>query len=226
MQQQQQQTIALEAFEASLRGTNMLWYLLDRLTVYPPGFTDQIFADGVPFARRLLITSSQTPPGWRLADDYDLIFRCQTGIEWSVLLTYITNAPKPMLIICAPFCTPPPNFLQRVPQTATLVAFAYMNQTAAQLSIQNYSSILLPPLSLDNISSISFPNHLGIPNPSWNQNSVLRDLHGAGASLVVSSVGDRTMQKQYYWYYTSKNQHSAWTLQQVQSILGTLSSQV
>ena len=60
MQQQQQQTIALEAFEASLRGTNMLWYLLDERTIYPPGFTDQIFADGAPFSRRILIASGDS----------------------------------------------------------------------------------------------------------------------------------------------------------------------
>jgi hypothetical protein len=54
---------------------------------------------------------------------------------------------------------------------------------------------------------------------------VLRDLHGAGASLVVSSTGDRTGQKQYYWYYTSKNQHNTWNLQQIQSILKTISAQ-
>ena len=219
-QQQQQQTITLEAFEATLRGTSILWYLAPGAKPqYPQGFSDQVVADAPPFAKKVLIISQQTPTGWRLVDDWDVVFRPTTGPEWSLLLSYLMNCPKPVLSVIAPHCPTPAAFIQKITSQITLVCFAHMDEQLSNLHIQTYQSILLPPLSLDLIPSISFAQHLLIPSPSWNAASVLRDLHGAGASLVVSSIGDRLAQKQYYWYYTSKNQHIPWNLQQVQSYM-------
>jgi hypothetical protein len=218
-----QQTITLEAFEANLRGTSILWYLSPHSKPqYPLGFIDQVVTDAPPFAKKILIISQQTPVGWRLVDDWDVVFRPTTGPEWSLLLTYLLNSPKPVLAILAPGCFVPAALLQKLNNTITFVAFAYMDEVSPNLHTATYQSILLPQLSLDIIPSISFSQHLGIPSPQWNAASVLRDLHGAGASLVVSSIGDRLVQKQYYWYYTSKNQTYSWNLPQIQNILGTL----
>jgi hypothetical protein len=220
---QQSQTITLEAFEANLRGTSILWYLAPHSKPqYPLGFVDQVVTDAPPFAKKILIISQQTPTGWRLVDDWDVVFRPTTGAEWSLVLTYFNNCPKPVLAVLAPSCFVPAALLQKLNNTVTFVAFAYMEDISPNLHMGTYQSILLPPLSLDIIPSISFSQLLGIPSPQWNAASVLRDLHGAGASLVVSSIGDRLAQKQYYWYYTSKNQSSCWNLLQVQNILAAL----
>ena len=222
-QGEKSQTITLEAFEANLRGTSVLWYLPPGTKPqYPQGFVDQIVTDAPPFAKKVLITGPQTHVGWRLVDDWDVTWRPTTGTEWSILLTYLNNCPKPVLLVIAPGSQIPPAFLQKMAAGITLVTFAIMGEPTVGLNITMYQSILLPPLNLDLIPSLSFVQHLGIPNPSWNASSVLRDLHGAGASLVVSSVGDRQGQKQYYWYYTSKNQHTPWNLTQVQNYLTAL----
>lgn len=217
------QTITLEAFEAQLRGTSVLWYLPQRATPqYPAGFIDQIVTDDKPFAKKILIISNATQPGWRLIDDFDLVMRPTTGPDWSVLLTFLNNCTKPALVILAPHAYAPAVLLQRLPQGTTFVSLKHLDEPNA--SPQTYQTVLLPQLSLDLIPNISFSQLLSIPNPSWNVPTVLRDLHGAGASLVASSIGDRLAQKQFYWYYTSKNASPSWNLQQVQNILITLAT--
>jgi hypothetical protein len=239
-QSQQHQTITLEAFEANLRGTTLLWYLEPKtVPQYPPGFIDQVVTDAAPFAKKVLILSPQTPIGWKLVDDFDVIFKPQNNTDWSILLTYLTNCAKPSIAILAPYTYPPVAFLQKINSAITLVSLVYLNDfnlsnpsspTTAQQPHNNttpihptaYQSILLPPLTLDIISTISFPQVLGISHPVWNVHSVLRDLHGAGASLVASSIGDKLGQRQFYWYYTSKNQYTAWNIQQIQNCLSAL----
>jgi hypothetical protein len=227
-QAQQAKTITLEAFEAQLRGTSVLWYLASKATSqttyspqYPPGFIDQVVTDAAPFQKKCLVISPQTPPGWRLIDDFDIIFRPVTTVDWSLLLTFLTNSAKPLLCILAPYVYPPAQLLQKLPTSITLVSLVFMDEPSTNLHVGAYQSILLPPLSLDVIPTISFPQHLGISNPTWNIITVLRDLHGAGASLVVSSA-ERQVQKQFYWFYTSNNQQHTWSLQQTQSILSAL----
>jgi len=225
----QQKTITLEAFEAQLRGTSILWYLASKATSqstyspqYPPGFIDQVVTDAAPFQKKCLVISPQTPPGWRLIDDFDIVFRPITTVDWSLLLTLLTNSAKPLLCVLAPYVYPPAQLLQKLPTSITLVSLVFMDEPSTNLHVGAYQSILLPPLSLDVIPTISFPQHLGISNPSWNIITVLRDLHGAGASLVVSSIGDRLTQKQFYWFYTSSNQQQTWSLQHTQNILSAL----
>lgn len=212
------QTITLEAFESQLRGTSILWYIPQKATPqYPPGFIDQIVTDDKPFSKKILIMSPNTPVGWRLIDDFDVIMRPTTGTDWSVLLSVLNNSAKPVLVIIAPYTYAPTALLQRLPQGITFVSIKYLDES--NTSPQTYQTVLLPQLSLDLVPSISFLHHFGIPNPSWNISTVLKDLHGAGASIVASSIGDRLVQKQFYWYYTTNNQNSTWNLPQIQSIL-------
>jgi hypothetical protein len=219
----QSQTITLEAFEAQLRGTTVLWYIPQKATPqYPQGFIDQIVTDDKPFAKKCLILSVNTPPGWRLIDDFDIVMRPTTPTDWSVLLTCLNNCSKPVLVILAPYAYAPSALLQRLPQGTTFVSLKHLEEPNA--SPQTYQTVMLPQLSLDLIPNISFAQLLGSSNPSWNVPTVLRDLHGAGASLVASSIGDRLAQKQFYWYYTSKNASPSWRLEQIQNILLTIGS--
>ena len=217
--QPEKQTITLDNFEISTRGTTVLWYLETHAKPeYPPGFVDEIISDEAPFAKKILIVSQQTPIGWKLVDDFDVIFRPTTNIDWSILLTYLASCPKPTLVIAAPQLCPPVVFLQKLTNSVTLVSFVHMEELHTHT--HTYQSILLPPLSLDTIPNIAFSQLLGTPSPPWNVQSVLRNLRGAGASLVASSLG--AVQKQYYWYYTSKNQYTPWSLSQIQNCLRAL----
>lgn len=233
-------TITLEAFEAQLRGTSILWYITDHSEPqYPPGFTDQVIADNIPFQKKFLVMGPQTPSGWRLIDDFDCVFRPVTSIDWSLLLTLLTNAGKPILCILAPLTYPPSQLLAKLPTTITFVSLVYLSNSSTTPTLASapalnssstnqsippsiYQTILLPPLTLDIIPMISFPQHFGVSNPSWSIATVLRDLHGAGASLVLSTT--QTQQKQFFWYYTSVNQLEPWSFQQTKSFLGTLGS--
>jgi len=204
--------IQLEAFEAPLRAKRICWYMVPGApTIYPPGFQEQTFTESPPFQRRILITSTQASESWKMTDKWDSILMPQGGTDWSLTLTVLLNQPFPTLVFITPGTVLPQALFQKCAQAGskspTIVHCQALTLPLPMMSI-TYDAIFFPPAkaiddSLMEATQIALQKLL--PSSSLQSFSVkdaLKDLRGAGATLVVSSIEESV--PTLYWYYASE----------------------
>lgn len=202
----------LEAFEAPLRGRRIRWFLNPgHGCSYPPGFQEQCFTESPPFARRVLITAPHSHEAWKMTDKWDAILMPTLSTDWSLTLTVILNQPAPTLVICSPEVKVPPAVFQKAAQTGvkapTIICFQTLTLPAPQAPI-TFDATFFPPAKavedtlIDAIETV-LPSLLSSDQMrGFVVKDALKDLRGAGATIVVSSIDDG--QPTLYWYYASE----------------------
>lgn len=204
--------VQLEAFEAPIKHRRLRWFCIPEAPItYPPGFQEQILTESPPFQRKLIVLSPQSSEAWKLVDKWDGIFIPQTGLEWSLLVTYIQNIPAPAFVVFTPEVQVPPAFYQKVSQLGqkapTTIAFQTLGQTPVQ-PLVTYDATFFPPAQqmeeyTDNITTILHTLVSSETMRNFVLKDAIRDLKGAGATLVVSSIEESTAT--FYWYYASEH---------------------
>ena len=197
-------SVQVEAFEASIKGRRLRWFLAPDYIAYPPGFQEQMFTESPPFQRKILVSSQQSSEAWKLVDTWDAVFVPQTPTEWSLILSYLQNTPKPAILILTPEVQPPLAFYQKSIGT-TLVAFALISQATAITQITFDATFLPPAKDLDNVDQINvLLQRLVAPENlhNFSLKDAVRDLKSAGATLVISSIEES--KASLYWYYVSE----------------------
>jgi len=207
--------VQLEAFEASIKGRRLKWFLApDAAIAYPPGAQEQIFSEVSPFQRRVLLMAPTSSEAWKLVDRWDAVFVVQNGVEWSLVLSYIQNTTGPALCVLTPELQPPPAFFQKAahlgPKTPTLVCFSYLTGATHQPLVA-YDAIFFPDArQIENALEQTQAILSGlIPNETlktFHLRDAIRDLQSAGATLVISSIEES--KPSLYWYYTSETQQT------------------
>ena len=197
-------SVQVEAFEASIKGRRLRWFLAPDYVAYPPGFQEQMFTETPPFQRKILVSSQQSSEAWKLVDTWDAVFVPQTPTEWSLILAYLQNTPKPAILILTPEVQPPLAFYQKSTGT-TLVTFALISQVTAPTQLSFDATFLPPAKDLDNVDQINIllqrlvaPENLH----NFSLKDAIRDLKSAGATLVISSIEES--KASLYWYYISE----------------------
>lgn len=197
-------SVQVEAFEASIKGRRLRWFLAPDYVAYPPGFQEQMFTESPPFQRKILITAHQSSEAWKLVDTWDAVFVPQSPVEWSLILAYLQNTTKPSILILTPEVQPPLAFFQKSSGT-TLVAFALISQVTAATQVSFDATFLPPAKDLDNVDQINIllqrlvaPENLH----NFSLKDSVRDLKSAGATLVISSIEES--KASLYWYYVSE----------------------
>ncbi len=205
--------VQLEAFEAPIKHRRLRWFLIpDSPITYPPGFQEQILTESPPFQRKLLVLTPQSSEAWKLVDKWDGIFVPQTGLEWSLLVTYVQNIPAPAFIVFAPEVQVPLAFYQKLSQLGQKTPTTIALQTLGQSSVQplvTYDATFFPPAHpMEEYTEQTTGILQTLLSSETLRNFVLRDalrdLKGAGATLVVSSIEESTAS--IYWYYASEPQ--------------------
>lgn len=207
--------VQLEAFEASIKGRRLKWFLAqDAAIAYPPGAQEQIFSEVPPFQRRVLLLATTSSEAWKLVDRWDAVFVVQNGVEWSVVLSYIQNTTAPALVVLAPEVQAPPAFFQKAahlgPKTPTLLCFAYL-AAATHQPLVAYDAVFFPPprdieQCLEQTQGILAGLVSNETLKTFHLRDAIRDLQSAGATLVISSIEESS--PSLYWYYTSETQQS------------------
>jgi hypothetical protein len=125
-------------------------------------------------------------------------------VEWSLILAYVQNTPKPSILILTPEVQPPLAFYQKSIGT-TLVVFSLISQATAQTPVSFDATFLPPAKDLDNVDQINIllqrlvaPENLH----NFSLKDAVRDLKSAGATLVISSIEES--KASLYWYYVSE----------------------
>jgi len=163
-----------------------------------------MFTESPPFQRKILISSQQSSEAWKLVDTWDAVFVPQSPIEWSLILAYLQNTPKPSIVILTPEVQPPLAFYQKSTGT-TLVAFSLISQVTTATQVSFDATFLPPAKDLDNVEQINILLQRLVASENLHNFSLkdaVRDLKSAGATLVISSIEES--KSSLYWYYVSE----------------------
>jgi hypothetical protein len=204
--------VQLEAFESSLKARRIRWFISPLLpTIYPPGFQEQLFTESPPFQRRILLTSTASSEAWKMTDKWDMILVPQTQLDWSLILTIFMNQPPPTLVIATPETRIPPQIFQRCAQMGvkapTFICLQVLSQPLPPPPTTFDATFFPPAKDVEDVLmdamqtalvSVLSAHKLG----DFTVKDALKDLRGAGATLVVSSIEDA--EPTLYWYYASE----------------------
>jgi hypothetical protein len=204
--------VQLEAFESSLKARRIRWFVPPAAhTLYPPGFQEQIFTESPPFQRRILITSPASSEAWKMTERWDTILMPQTPTDWSLVLTMLMNQPPPSLVLTTPETRVPPQIFQKC-ATMGLKAPTIVCLQTLTLPLQpppvTFDATFFPPAkavedALMDAMQAALQNLISSDKlGSFNVKDALKDLRGAGATLVVSAIDDP--EQSLYWYYASE----------------------
>ncbi len=221
--------VQLEAFEAPLRNKRIRWFLSpNQPTTYPPGFQEQLFLETPPFQRRILLTTSSSSEAWKLVDRWDAILLLHTSADWSLALTVCMNQPAPALIIMTPELKPPPAFFTKCQtlgaKAPTLVHFQTLQLPIPSASITFDATFFPPSKSFDDTTLEATQAVLyQILSSTILRNFVLqdaiRDLKGAGASIVVTTIGEQEATLEWYYAVETKTKQKDMLTSVIQTLL-------
>ena len=204
--------VQLEAFESSLKARRIRWFIHPLLpTIYPPGFQEQIFTESPPFQRRILLMSTASSEAWKMTEKWDMILVPQTQLDWSLVLTLLMNQPQPTLVIATPETRIPVQIFQRCAQMGvkapTFICLQSLSLPLPPVSISFDATFFPPAKDVEDVlmeamqaalKSVISDHKLG----DFIVKDALKDLRGAGATLVVSSIEET--EPTLYWYYASE----------------------
>ena len=205
--------VQLEAFEAPLRCARIRWFLPPGHGItYPPGFQEQCFTESPPFQRRVLLTHHTSSEAWKVVDKWDAVLLPSTPTDWSLVLTILLNQPPPCLVICTPEVQVPQAVFQKCAaagqKAPTIVCFQNLTMPAPKATI-TFDATFFPPAKEVDDSMVEAIQHV-LPQlissdqiRNFSVKDALKDLRGAGATIVVSSIQEQ--QASLYWYYASES---------------------
>jgi len=203
--------VQLEAFELPIKGTHIRWFLAPNEPItYPPGFQEQCFIESPPFQRKILLTSHQVSEAWYLVDTWDAIVNPSTQSDWSIILTLVLNQPHSCMVCITPGVRIPPALFQKCKQAGakgpTIVVFQHLTFPIPQAPVVFDTTFFPPSVVLEEGCHDSAKQVLQqlLPSDSFRTfclKDAVKDLKGAGATLVCSSVESSV--QTIYWYYAS-----------------------
>jgi len=141
-----------------------------------------------PFKKRILLTKTA------ITLAYDAVFQMKDTADWTLALTYMTYAPKPLLIVCEDIVIPD-GFWAKVQRNMTVVHFT----SQPTLQIRPYDAIFFS--EEPNVDHM-FKMLQSIYRASYStkeHKEILQELRIAGAGLVWSKV-EEDQGGQVYWY--------------------------
>ena len=221
--------VQMEAFEAPIRSRRIRWLLSpNQPTTYPPGFQEQLFLETPPFQRRILLTTSASSEAWKMVDRWDGVFLLQTAADWSLALTVCMNQPAPALVIMTPELKPPQAFFTKCQTLGhkgpTIVHFQTLTIPLPHASI-TFDATFFPPSKTFDENALEATQTVlqQILSSNVLRNFVLqdaiRDLKGAGASIVVTSIGEQEATLEWYYAVETKTKQKDMLTSVIQTLL-------
>lgn len=203
--------VQLEAFESPLKARRLCWFLPQGApAVLPPGFQEQFYTEAPLYQRKILISSHAASEAWKLAERWDAILLPQTQTDWSIVLAILTNSPQPTLVVGTPEIRIPAVLFQKTStlglKAPTIVCFQTLTLPFQSGPI-TFDAYFFPPSQTidDGLMEATQAALLQLLPSEKIRNFVLkdalRDLRGAGATLVTSRIEEA--EPSLYWYYAT-----------------------
>ena len=192
------ETIKLDAFNTNLHGCRILCQG-PFSKQYPP-IMDSIQKLREPFKKKILLTNASFGISKYLPMAYDTVFHMKDTADWTLLLTYLTYAPKPLLVVSEDMVIPDGMWPKVTRQTT------WINITSHPvLSIRAYDAIFFTPMEdISNTYADSMYKILqSVYRASYSQKEhreILQELRVAQAGLVWSKVDEESQGGSVCWY--------------------------
>jgi hypothetical protein len=221
----EQQTIQLEAFNTDLNGSRILCQGPFIHQKYPP-IMEYIQKLRDPFKKKILLSNAAFSLSKYIPLQYDATFQVKDSQDWTLILTYITYAPKPLLVI-AEDITIPDGLWQKLNRTTTFV-----NVTSSQVvRLHPYDAIFFSPIEELNTPYVEYTYKIlqAIYRHTYTakeHKEIVQELRVAGAGIAWSKVDENTPQGNMYWYDPVQvNQGDRLSNKQMSELFGYLSDQ-
>ena len=192
-------TIQIDGFSTNLHGCRILCQGPFSNGKYAP-IMDSIQKLREQFKKKILLTRTTFSLCQQLPLQYDASFQVKDAADWTLVLTYITYAPKPLLVVSEDISIPD-GLWQKLTKTTTFVNIVPSPIT----NIRPYDAIFFA--SVDELS-IPYTEHIfkvlqSIYKPSYTQKEhkeVLQELRVANAGICWTRHEELSTGGNIYWY--------------------------
>lgn len=193
-------TLQIEAFQTSLHSARVLCIGPFPEGKHPP-ILDAITDKKQPFQKKVLLTHTPYSFSKALPLHYDATFQVATPTDWSLALTYIVHAPKPILVVAEDLPVIPDGVWPRITRGITFVQF----QTTVPRSLRPYDAVFFAALE-DSASPLADLTYRvlqaltggGVGTSGFRE--IVSELRVAAAGIAWSKVDEATEKGALYWY--------------------------
>jgi hypothetical protein len=176
-----------------------------------------------PFKKKILVSNTIFGFSKYLALQYDTIFKVRDGPDWTMILTYLTYAPKPLLVITEDIQIPD-GLWAKLGRGITLVNITSM----PVINIRNYDSIFFSTTEELNSASMDymFKALQSVYRATYTQKEnkeINQELRVAGAGIVWTKVEEQAGGNLYWYDPVENNQGDNLSNKQMSELFSWLS---
>jgi len=213
-------TIQLESFNQSLHGAKILCqgpFTANRKAHYPP-ILDAIQQLRDPFKKKILLTNIPFSLSVCMSLQYDASFHVRDAADWTLILTYLTYAPKPNLVVSEDIVLPD-GLWSKLSKGTTLVNFT----SQSVISLRPYDAIFFAPMEDLSHPYVDYAYKVlqSVYKASYSMKEhkeILQELRVANAGLVW------TRESGVCWYDPVETNGEKLTGKQLSELFGFLST--
>jgi len=214
-------TLQIEAFNTNVHGSKILCQGPFQQGKYPP-VMDSIQQLRQPFKKKILISNTTFSLSKYMPMSYDAHFQVKDSQDWTLALTYMTYAPKPLLVMVEDVGIPD-GLWQKLNRTTTLVHWV----AVPVLQIRPYDTIFFAPMD----DTVSYSDTVykilqSVYKASYSvkeHKEITQELRVATAGMVWSKV-DEEAQGRVFWYDPISHQGDHLTNKQLSELFQWLSN--
>lgn len=191
--------IKIDAFNTNLHGCRILCQGPFPNGKYAP-IMESIQKLREPFKKKILLTQSAFSLNKFIPLQYDATFKVKDSHDWTLILTYITYAPKPLLVVSEDVQIP--NALwQKINKTTTFINISSSNV----LNIRPYDTIFFAPIEeltnsyADYVYKILQSVYKASYTPKEHK-EILQELRVALAGICWTNHEEDKQGGAIYWY--------------------------
>jgi len=217
-------TISLEAFNTNLHGCRILCQGPFPAHKYPP-IMESIQKLRDSFKKKILLSNTAFSLSKHLPLQYDALFQVKDAADWSMIITYITYAPKPLLVISEEIAIPD-GLWPKLNQATTFVNIT----SASIINLRPYDTIFFAPVEeiVSSYTDYAYKALQIVYKPTYSQKEhkeILQELRSAGAGMAWTRVEEEIQRGSIYWYDPVHNQGDSLSHKQMSELFGWLSLQ-
>lgn len=217
--------IRIDSFNTNLHGCRILCQGPFPNNKYAP-LMEYIQKLREPFKKKILLTRTAFALSKYMPLQYDAVFQVKDSHDWTLILTYITYAPKPLLVVAED--VPIPDALwQRLNRTVTFVNIT----SSTVINIRPYDAIFFAPIEELTTTYTEYVYKIlqSIYKASYSQKEhkeVLQELRIAQAGIAWTKHEEDTSGGSIYWYDpVAGNQGDSLSNKQMSELFAWLSGQ-
>lgn len=218
-------SIKIDAFNTNLHGTRILCQGPFLNGKYAP-IMESIQKLREPFKKKILLTKTAFSLCKFMQLQYDAVFQVKDSHDWTLILTYITYTPKPLLVVAEDIQIPDALW-QKINRTTTFVNIT----SSFMINIRPYDVIFFAPIEelTNSYTEYVFKLLQSVYKIGYTQKEhkeILQELRVASAGICWTKYEEDKPCGAIYWYDpVLNNQGDSLSNKQMSELFSWLSNQ-